>query len=372
MQLEDIDWYKKTQLYVLVIDSFVKFGITNNWERRKKSYNKEFENQKIILIKTYDFPNRWQAELIEQIVKWRLKKWIVYGRHEYTQLPIKQVLGCIIEVIGELKNEYSKHEYIHKKGYDRWDFYKQIAQIFFQEIKIEMSGETAAEPPELPEVSLYCNGYSESKIGKSAYGVILIHNEHEKKTSEVYRLTTTNRIDLLGIISGLQKLKKKSRVFVYTNSMYIVNPFNKNWIKNWVENNWVSNKKNIVNVNLWKQLLELTQFHEVTFLYSKDRKMLECLSIAEIAFKNSNILIDEFYENPVNQEQIESVAVQKEQVNLKIKKDGDLCRKCNTPVIQKTPSRKKIKKNQSYYFEYYMFCPNCKTMYMVEEARKTI
>ncbi len=68
--------------------------------------------------------------------------------------------------------------------------------------------------------------------------------------------------------------------------MYIVDSFNKGWIYSWVENNWVSNKKNIANVDLWKQLLELTQAHEVIFSYSKEGKILHCLDLAKISFKN--------------------------------------------------------------------------------------
>jgi ribonuclease HI len=238
--------------------------------------------------------------------------------------------------------------------------------IFFQEIKIEMYKKT------IPEINLYCNAYSENKIGKSAYGVILYHNEHNKEISEVYHNTTTNRIDLLGIISGLRHLKKKSKVFVYTNSMYIIDPFNKGWINNWVKNNWVSNKKSIANVDLWQQLLELTGSHEVTFSYCRDGDILKCLNIAKMALKNNDILIDDFFEKSDDKEHIESSKTLQEQVTLKIKKEGDLCRKCNTPVIKKIPTHKKIKKNQSYYFEYYMLCPNCKMMYMVEEAKKLI
>ncbi|WP_160140085.1 RNase H family protein [Chryseobacterium sp. c4a] len=238
-----------------------------------------------------------------------------------------------------------------------------------------MSIETITESndlSQLPEVDLYCNGYSEIKIGKSAYGVILSHNEHEKKISEVYRHTTTNRIDLLGIINGLRHLKKKSKVFIYTNSMYIVDSFNKGWIYSWVENNWVSNKKNIANVDLWKQLLELTQAHEVIFSYSKEGKILQCLDLAKISFKNNAVLIDDFYENLNDKYHPESTNTPPILPTLKIKKEGDLCRKCNIPVIKKTPSHKKIQKNKSYYFEYYLLCPDCKTMYMVEEAKKMI
>lgn len=150
MRTEDIDWSSKTLLYVITIDSFVKFGITKNWNKRKKTYFKDFEGANINFIKKYEFSNRWSAELIEQVIKWRMKAWIVYGRHEYTKLPVLKVLTCISETISELEHEYYKHEYIHKRGRERWDFYKHIAQYYFPEfdpnkisdkIKSEISNE---------------------------------------------------------------------------------------------------------------------------------------------------------------------------------------------------------------------------------------
>jgi ribonuclease HI len=58
------------------------------------------------------------------------------------------------------------------------------------------------------------------------------------------------------------------------------------------------------------------------------------------------------------------------QSKIKILNEGDNCRKCKTPVIRKQTKKKAIKPNQAYYFDYYLFCPSCKTMYMVEEAKR--
>ena len=53
----------------------------------------------------------------------------------------------------------------------------------------------------------------------------------------------------------------------------------------------------------------------------------------------------------------------------KITQEGQSCRKCSTPVVKKVPRRKQ-KPAQTYYYEYYLYCPNCRTMYMVEEAKR--
>jgi len=49
-----------------------------------------------------------------------------------------------------------------------------------------------------------------------------------------------------------------------------------------------------------------------------------------------------------------------------------VCRKCDVPVVIKRPKKRKVKQNQNYYYEYYLFCPICKTMYMVEDAKRTL
>lgn len=133
MNESKIDWQKETILYVMVVNSFVKFGITSNMERRIKSYERELSEYTFQFVKKINFETRWKAELIEQIVKWRLRKWVVDGRHEWTELPLQPVIDCINQSINEIKPEFQKHEYIHHKGKNRWDFYKQIAHYYFNE-----------------------------------------------------------------------------------------------------------------------------------------------------------------------------------------------------------------------------------------------
>jgi hypothetical protein len=115
-----------------VVNSYVKIGITTNWDRRKKTYEKDFGDIEFRKIKSFVFDRRWQAELIEQVVKWRLRRWVVPGRHEYFELPIQMILDCFQQTRKELDPEFIKHEHIHKNGKSRWDHYRQIADYYFQ------------------------------------------------------------------------------------------------------------------------------------------------------------------------------------------------------------------------------------------------
>jgi uncharacterized protein with PIN domain len=94
--------------------------------------------------------------------------------------------------------------------------------------------------------------------------------------------------------------------------------------------------------------------------------------------KSGELLVDEFFENSMDLDP-EAFQWQKEtslqqdptEFEVKITHEGQPCRKCSTPVIKKIPKRKH-KPGQAYYFEYYYQCPRCKTMYMVEEAKRFI
>lgn len=53
-------------------------------------------------------------------------------------------------------------------------------------------------------------------------------------------------------------------------------------------------------------------------------------------------------------------------------KEGQQCPKCKGLLIIKQTENKKRKPGQAYYYAYYLLCQNCKTMYMVESAKRYI
>lgn len=133
MNSNNINWEQETEFYFLVADRYVKFGISTDWDRREKAYKKnELKEVEFRKIKTVKFENRWQAELIEQIMKWRLRRWAVPGKHEWIEnLTVQNVVDCYQDTLKELSPEYKKHQHIHSRGNERWDFYKQIADYYF-------------------------------------------------------------------------------------------------------------------------------------------------------------------------------------------------------------------------------------------------
>jgi ribonuclease HI len=230
-----------------------------------------------------------------------------------------------------------------------------------------------------PIIDLYSDGGAEPNPGKGGYGLILVWNGKRKEFHQGYKYTTNNRMELLGVITGLEKLKTDSIVNIYTDSQYVINGIEKGWAKKWKSNNWYRNRNEIANnIDLWERLLDLVSKHKVGFTWIKghnghpENERCDCL--ATMAIKSGDLIIDEGFES--GSESLSAIENEKmlsaPQNKLAIKNEGDLCRKCTTPVIKKIPKEKKKKTNQTYYFEYYLYCPKCKAMYMVEEAKKCI
>jgi ribonuclease HI len=75
--------------------------------------------------------------------------------------------------------------------------------------------------------------------------------------------TTNNRMELMAAISALERLKGHCVVDLYTDSQYVRNGFT-DWIKGWKRNGWkTSQKKPVLNVDLWQRLDAAASHHEV-------------------------------------------------------------------------------------------------------------
>lgn len=143
----------------------------------------------------------------------------------------------------------------------------------------------------MKSVDLYTDGACSGNPGIGGYCAILVYNGVEKIISGVNADTTNNRMELLAVIKGLECLKEKCRVTVYSDSQYVVGAFNQGWLDSWVANNWrTADKKEVKNLDLWQQLYELINLHEVDFVKVKGHSDNEynnrCDKIAVNEYKN--------------------------------------------------------------------------------------
>lgn len=123
----------------------------------------------------------------------------------------------------------------------------------------------------LKKVTLYADGAcTHNPGGPGGYGILLRYGKVEKTFSGAVKETTNNRMELTGIIKGLQLLKEPCEVTVFTDSQYVVNGINKGWAKSWRRNNWIkSNGEKVANPDLWEELLNLLKIHDVKFNWVK-------------------------------------------------------------------------------------------------------
>jgi len=122
---------------------------------------------------------------------------------------------------------------------------------------------------EKPFVKVYADGACSGNPGVGGFGAILKSGGKIKELSGCDEMTTNNRMELLGVISALEALKKPCRVTVTTDSNYVVKGMTE-WIKGWIRKNWVSSQKTaVMNRDLWERLLRASQSHEVEWLWIK-------------------------------------------------------------------------------------------------------
>lgn len=118
----------------------------------------------------------------------------------------------------------------------------------------------------MDNIILYTDGACSGNPGPGGWGAVLIFNGIEKELSGANPNTTNNVMEITAVIEGLKALKRPCNVNIYSDSAYVVNCFEKDWINNWIKNNWVNSKKEPVkNKKLWLELLNLTKIHKVTF-----------------------------------------------------------------------------------------------------------
>ena len=119
-------------------------------------------------------------------------------------------------------------------------------------------------------VTIYTDGACSGNPGPGGYGAILMYGTHKKELSGGEKNTTNNRMELLGVITALKALTRPCQVDLYTDSQYVVNAIEKGWAVRWRENGWMRNKKDkALNPDLWQQLLELLEVHQVSFHWVK-------------------------------------------------------------------------------------------------------
>jgi ribonuclease HI len=123
--------------------------------------------------------------------------------------------------------------------------------------------EIAFTPPAAGVVEIYSDGSGRAS-GPGGYGVVLRYGEHEKELSGFEAASTSQRMELLAAIRGLEALTNPSTVRLFSDSQYLVRGMSE-WIHGWIRDGRLETPDALANQDLWQQLLALSGEHEITW-----------------------------------------------------------------------------------------------------------
>lgn len=122
----------------------------------------------------------------------------------------------------------------------------------------------------MKHITIYTDGACSGNPGAGGWGAVLYYGEYRKEFSGGELVTTNNRMELTAAIMALKSLKEPCKVDLYSDSAYLINAFNNDWLSAWCANNWrKSDNKPVLNADLWGILIELTEKHSVKFVKVK-------------------------------------------------------------------------------------------------------
>ena len=127
-----------------------------------------------------------------------------------------------------------------------------------------------------PEVIVYTDGACSGNPGPGGWGAILIWNGKEKELSGGDPQTTNNRMEMQAVIEALKALNKPCVVKIHSDSALIINAFTQGWIDSWLKRGWrKADKKPVENKELWQDMLEAMQPHDVKWIKVKGHSGIE-------------------------------------------------------------------------------------------------
>ena len=149
------------------------------------------------------------------------------------------------------------------------------------------------------EVHIYTDGAAKGNPGPAGYGVVMemVGTPYKKEFYEGFRKSTNNRMELLAVIVGLEKLKNlKTKVLVVSDSKYVVDAVEKRWVFQWEKKNFAGKK----NPDLWMRFLKAYRNHKVDFQWVKGHnnhpQNERCDELAVMASQQEKLSVDVFYE----------------------------------------------------------------------------
>lgn len=115
-------------------------------------------------------------------------------------------------------------------------------------------------------ITIYTDGSSRGNPGPGGWGAIITYDNKVVELGGAEAHTTNNRMELTAAIKGLESVTDKE-ITIYTDSEYVMKGITE-WIERWQKKGWrTSNRKPVLNQDLWQKLLKLTDGRKIQWKY---------------------------------------------------------------------------------------------------------
>ena len=112
-------------------------------------------------------------------------------------------------------------------------------------------------------IVIHTDGACEGNPGPGGWAAVLRSGTTVREIGGGVPATTNNRMELQAAIESLRLLRRPATVDLYTDSTYVRSGITE-WLPGWKARNWrTAGKKPVKNVELWRELDELTAGHSI-------------------------------------------------------------------------------------------------------------
>ena len=186
---------------------------------------------------------------------------LIAQRHGVLVTPKSPEIERLTQEIADFIREQSWQEEIDLKATALYAEIKEANQSPARLPQETATTESNNRSCDTAPASIYTDGACKGNPGPGGWCAILnAPGKPELVLQGGEAETTNNRMEMQAVIAGLDKAGPCRDVTVYTDSQYIANAFNKNWLGNWQRNGWrTAQKKPVLNQDLWQKLADLAK-----------------------------------------------------------------------------------------------------------------
>lgn len=118
------------------------------------------------------------------------------------------------------------------------------------------------------KIRIYTDGACSENPGPGGWASIWVSDNGIKVISGCNHNTTNNQMELTAVVVSLRRVRNflttlsnpwmSKEYEIYSDSAYVVNSINNNWVDRWMLNDWKTSKgDDVKNVELWMECLKL-------------------------------------------------------------------------------------------------------------------